>query len=62
MDAKYGIIWVCVWVGFFFWGGGGGGGVRVGVLIGCRDLIEFVFGRVSGRVEGLGQSPHLCHF
>ena len=25
MDAKYGIIWVCVWVGFFFWGGGGGG-------------------------------------
>ena len=26
MDAKYGIIWVCVWVGFFFWGGGGGGG------------------------------------
>ena len=58
MDAKYGLIWVCVWVGFFFWGGV----VRVGVLIGCRDLIEFVFGRVSGRVEGLGQSPHLCHF
>ena len=40
----------------------GGGWGRVVVLIGCRDLIEFVFGRVSGRVEGLGQSPHLCHF
>ena len=50
---------VCVG-GVFFWGGGGV--VRVGVLIGCRDLIEFVFGRVSGRVEGLGQSPQVCHF
>ena len=51
-----------VCVGRFFFLGRGGGVVRVGVLIGCRDLIEFVFGRVSGRVEGLGQSPHLCHF